>query len=412
MTYAPSLPPELWLQIFRIASASRDTERLEYAPFTDTHFYKADSRVLSSNANTRLALVLVCKQWRSLANELLYEEIRTLTPKDNLKDALGREGKGTELEQDVKEGYGKLVRFLELPRDYDYTFGVLKHCPRLQTLLVTSPSFKQFASAPAYLPSLIPTQVPYQVMSSLQRIDWRSDSIKTPARFDYLEDLIRRAPNLRYLSIIGEDHYTAPRMSFPITLPKLETLYISELKSNYRLENVIAKWSLPSLRHLVLDRLSPLAQKGLRAIWHAFGASVSTVELGTRFFFFEPTVDHISDILSTCTSLTELCLDTIHLIPPIIISNAASSSLTTIRVYHDTEPINDRVDIWEGLEDILQNLEIPSLRRIVLHGDWTLLSTDRLLRCGDLLQGCRCSIYLENGKKLDSSILSEFHDSV
>lgn len=400
MAFSPSLPRELWIKIFRIANASRDIQQFDYAPFSDPgNSYIEDRRILLATAEVRLTLVLVCKLWRSLANELIYEEIRSLVPGEALKEALEKRGKET----DTDAGYGPLVRLVELPRHYDYTYEILRHLTRLETLLITFPTSTGSGMLPprTYAPRPLPDPKPYHEMSHLKRIDWRCDNLTGPPRVDYLEDLLRRAPNLRYLSIIGEDHFNSQRMPFQITLPHLETLIISDLKTSYRLTAVISKWNLPSLSNIVVDRLPLQGQRGLSTIWDSFGETLRVVELGTRFKIFS-TVDHVANILSKCPNLTELCIDIVYLCQAPVDVGGSSSSLTTIRLYRGAMYLQETSEIGKSLEKAFRDFYLPSLHKIVLHGDWTFVVSDDVFSgFRQLLRDRRWGLYLESGSHLD-----------
>src|SRR5712671_494761 len=72
--YAPRLPPELWLLVFRLATSAPIHTSASYEPFQSCH----DTTAALSDAALRdkCTLTLVCKQWRALATDILYEDIR------------------------------------------------------------------------------------------------------------------------------------------------------------------------------------------------------------------------------------------------------------------------------------------------------------------------------------------------
>ena|ERR1700691_4086321 len=145
MPFTPYLPREIWVKIFRIANASRDIQQINYRPFQYNQIsYSQDRKMWKETAIVRLTLVLVCKLWRSLANELIYEEIRTRIAYYNaLKYALEKRGKET----GDDEGCGRLVRLLDLPRHYSYDFDILKYVPQLEVLVVDPPFMDPDTSA-------------------------------------------------------------------------------------------------------------------------------------------------------------------------------------------------------------------------------------------------------------------------
>lgn len=407
MPFTPSLPREIWIKTFRIANASRDIQQFDYQPFSNpTSTYTEDRRILLSTASVRLTLVLVCKLWRSLANELIYEEIRTSFPGEALKDALEKRGKETEAD----EGYGRLVRLVELPREYRYAFEILKHLPRLETIVIAGSPADSHRESTVFTPGPLPDPTPYHEMPYLKRIDWRSDRISGP-RLDFLDDLLRRSPALRYLSLIGEDHFTSPRMSFPVVLPTLETLHLVNFQSRFRIRSMITKWSLPSLVHLIVDLFHLNAQEGVLSLLESFGATLHTVELGTRLPAFKE-VDHVSNILANCPNICELCLsiDFFALHPN---ASGASSSLNTVRFYPSSYPLVDFAHLdTDSIEVVVEKafrqlfcLYLPALQRIVLHGEWRLwaidINSERLRSCRQTIRDRHLALCLESGGHLD-----------
>src|SRR5712691_2929207 len=74
--YVPRLPAELWLLIFRFATSAHTST---YAPYDYDPFEPCpDTAAAFSDAALRdkYALMLVCKQWRAFALDMLYEDIR------------------------------------------------------------------------------------------------------------------------------------------------------------------------------------------------------------------------------------------------------------------------------------------------------------------------------------------------
>src|SRR5216683_2258226 len=71
---APDLPPEIWLLIFRFATSADTSTEAPYEPFQpcpDTAAALSDVAV-----RVKCVLTLVCKRWRALAQDVLYEDVR------------------------------------------------------------------------------------------------------------------------------------------------------------------------------------------------------------------------------------------------------------------------------------------------------------------------------------------------
>ena len=200
------------------------------------------------------------------------------------------------------------------------------------------------------------------MMPHLKCIDWRCDNVA------------------------GEDS-NSPRMRFKVALPHLETLVTLRSKTSHWLTGVVSKWDLPSLSNIVVGRLALEAQSGLSTIWDSFGDTLRIVELG-----ISPkgcsAIDNITDVLSKCPNLTELCMGILYLLSQSINVGHLSSSLTTIRLsrgqYHETR------EKGKSSKNTFRVLDPPySLQKIVLHGNWTFITNDdrfskfqRLLRDG------------------------------
>jgi hypothetical protein len=86
------LPPETRLQIFRLAtikpSQAEDT-RAEYRPFDPVALRDRDwSNSHQTALCVKATIVLVCKEWKSIVTEMLYECIRIRHGTHNLLSAL------------------------------------------------------------------------------------------------------------------------------------------------------------------------------------------------------------------------------------------------------------------------------------------------------------------------------------
>jgi hypothetical protein len=112
--FTPIVPNEIWRFIFRFATITPD---LDFGYVPCQHQDKLlDIFVYFSRANIRFTagLVLVCKNWRALALEFLYEDVRLRDSRQTrcFLDALVRSTNGKEMSL---EGLGKYVRRLQLP---------------------------------------------------------------------------------------------------------------------------------------------------------------------------------------------------------------------------------------------------------------------------------------------------------
>ncbi|KAJ6629247.1 hypothetical protein B0H10DRAFT_2209142 [Mycena sp. CBHHK59/15] len=75
----PRAPPEIWRFIFWFATSSATSYHVDYTPFQPPPEMEETSRYLEEEAvrlQTCLALIRVCRLWRTVAEEFLYEDVR------------------------------------------------------------------------------------------------------------------------------------------------------------------------------------------------------------------------------------------------------------------------------------------------------------------------------------------------
>ena len=71
---ALTLPAELWLEIFALATSDPLLLASDYQAFQPIHHHHQIK--LDSGLSTLKALCVVCKRWNALASSLLYREIQ------------------------------------------------------------------------------------------------------------------------------------------------------------------------------------------------------------------------------------------------------------------------------------------------------------------------------------------------
>ena len=83
-------PPEIWLEVFRWATTDASCNlsiTSEYVPFQPApNIYTADP-----TATVKSALPLVCRQWKSLSIEFLYQDLRLLRGANALKSSFDQD---------------------------------------------------------------------------------------------------------------------------------------------------------------------------------------------------------------------------------------------------------------------------------------------------------------------------------
>ncbi|KAL1740819.1 hypothetical protein HDZ31DRAFT_46722, partial [Schizophyllum fasciatum] len=127
-----------------------------------------------------------------------------------------------------------------------------------------------------------------------------------------LGTVLSHAPGLRYLFIGGIMGLSPAGMQPPhLALPHLKTLRLNVI-NGLLMNKLCTRWSLPALRHLVLD--SPLVGADLRALWDAFGNQLETVEFGAHARFVM--TDMVTPCLRACPNIREFNYHVFFTTPP------------------------------------------------------------------------------------------------
>ncbi|KAJ7908655.1 hypothetical protein B0H13DRAFT_2331161 [Mycena leptocephala] len=330
-----SLPPEIWLYIHRLATldtspiALAHTDRFQYVPVTDPlkdvqSFWR------------RFSFVLVCRLWNSLANEILYENIRVDGRFHTLYTALER------------PGIALLVRSVRLSTTrFDYNYAILMLCPRLQVIVQPDAPRAEMLVANLLdgiargLWSFAPTDPGGPNLEHLLLTESRSlraaDSLDFPAFSNslYRLDLGSVGLNL-FSSIFKVDLQNLTRLNCPLWALNIQTVPI-----------------LPSLHILVL-----------------FGSRTNIP---------------FSTIFARCPRLRELCYDVLNAFSD---PQGERSLLSCIRLHSE-------VWDWSSIErhfGLFLSPQFPRLQRLVLHGNWYgVVGTARFTPFQDGLraQGCQ-----------------------
>ncbi|CCM00014.1 uncharacterized protein FIBRA_02040 [Fibroporia radiculosa] len=359
---AIALPIELWLYIFRLATISSLTHRLcatTYGPFETASLIAQDDK---DAVKTKSALVRVCRQWRALTLDLFYEDLWIGSP-ERLVQLLTNE------ERQEIGGRGKWVRRANLPYTSSTTvrprrldaIEILEQCPRLEILVRIGP-FRPDVD----LRFEFPTECP--PLPSLKRLDWwhLSDAARSGG-INSLGDVLQAAPNLLYLSLGGYVRFTHLTRSL-ISLPFLETLRI--LRLNVLFVQQTCRWSLPGLRHLIIDTVEDISI--LESFWEAFGAQLRTVELGPSLSYY--VYDSLSYILPGCPQLKALNYH-IHFTAVPSSFRDTFGSLTTVGLHAHPNLLlpPESVEYWRRFQEhfaMLSGPAFPALKEVFLYGDW------------------------------------------
>jgi len=345
-------PPEIWLEVFRWATTSCNLSITpEYVPFQPTpNVYMSDP-----TAPVKSVLPLVCRRWKSLSTEFLYQDLRLLRDTDALKNAFDQEGKG------------RWVRRVVLPysstvtRSSQAVLQILRSCTNLETLVrprLTMPDDLDFQFDAEYLPPL-----------SLRRLDWwLHNEAERTGGINSLGSVLRSAPNLQYLSVggvVGRKRIRMDPESEPLCLPELQTLRLHA--GNGLFLRQIRSWALPALSTVILD--SPMIGGGLDGIWEVLGSQIQVIEFGRHVQFMLN--DFLAPCLLACPSLTELNYYLFFTAPPDI--RDPHTSIVTIGLHAAVNMLlEDEGKVGSHLEQQFERLKssFPALQRINLHGEW------------------------------------------
>ncbi|KAF9469752.1 hypothetical protein BDZ94DRAFT_1151313 [Collybia nuda] len=349
------LPPEIWLSILRWATISdmgHSYFTASYSPFQPTTNDAQDS-VLA----VKTTLTLVCREWKYLMTEFLYEDLKLLRGASALKNILYQ-----------NNDYGKWVRRVVLPYSSTVTspgkpppsIDILRVCQNLEILvrprLVTS-DFLQFQFDAEEIP-----------ITSLRRLDWwhHGEADRTGG-INSLGCVLQSSPKLEYLSIGGVIGNNRIRMDGPICLHSLQTLRLQG-SNGLLLHFILTQWSLPILAHIVLD--SPPFSDGLEKLWGKFSPQLRTIEFGKHVRFLMN--DFLASCLRDCPNLTEINYYLFFTSFPAL--DNTHTSLVTIGLHASVNPmLQDGESVCAHIEQHFERLTkigFPSLKKIVLYGEW------------------------------------------
>jgi hypothetical protein len=345
--HTPRLPPELWLIIFRFATSSpiayppspssaSDAESISYhsyyEPFQSPRHETTTIALSDAAVRDRCAITLVCRQWRALAGDMRYEDIRIGRGIAALHAALNEPAADTGTDTDntspLSPPSRHRVRRAVLP--YAHTATPTYHAPPALALLallahlevlVRPPLSPQSSPQPPpsshrrrtlipitthSLPSSprfeFPTAAP--ALPALRRLEWAFDKTGAAARaggINSLTDMLKAAPSLSELVLTGLMPHAALRQD-RVRLLALRTLRFRagacgcpflSLQTSY--------WVMPGLESIVVEGGGrPTA---FEELWRT-QVRVVQLELGGEGEGMR--VDDVGEIVNACPELEEL----------------------------------------------------------------------------------------------------------
>ena len=238
---------------------------------------------------------------------------------------------------------------------------VLKLCPNLHTLLRPQHSL------------LDGIRFDYEAegiaLPRLERLHWwHHHEAERSGGINSLAVVLRDAPNLRHLfigGVVGTNHIRMEQEQ--MVLSNLEVLRL-HIRSGLLLRQIISRWSLPSLIHLIMD--SPPVKVGLNAIWETFGQQLEVVEFGKHMHFLMS--DDLSPCLDGCPNLKELNYHCFFTAPADGLQGHANLKVVGLHS-HTNALLSDGGLLWNLIErhfEILSGAGLSALQKIVLYGSW------------------------------------------
>lgn len=373
------LPPELWLEVLRWTTCTCCDwlYTTKYQPFETTGGYE----MLNQSLRMKAVVVRVCRQWRALAVDMLYEDLRIRHGERTLAGVL----------ESCKDR-GRWVRRAELPYTSTVTttadrplpcIAILQRCPELEVLVRPAPEPFDSLRFDFLAEGLS--------LTSLKRLEWWN--ISEAARsggINSLDHVLSCTPNLQYLLVGG--NLQIGQLQPSRSLDSLTTLRLRWM--NYLFIRQICRWSLPALAHIIVDNSH--SSSALEILWETFGSQIQIVEFGKHLRFYIE--DHLTSVLRDCPMLQELNYY-IHFTapprPPIV-----HPSLRSVRLHCQANYMVSELD-WQRLShhfSLFSGPSLPSLRRIILYGEWyTAVTGDRFARIHRALAARNCVLELPDG---------------
>ncbi|KAJ7507502.1 hypothetical protein B0H11DRAFT_127347 [Mycena galericulata] len=383
-------PPEIWRSIFSLATGSATSYAVDYEYFESSRELQETSRFKEHDAlrmRTCLALVRVCKLWRTLAEEFLYEDVRIVSFRA-LQSLVGGLRRSVE---EGSEGCGRYIKRLELPvkpthlRNESDTLpfchpspmygplsihlgDLLRYCPRLEILVRC---LRLDAEDIHFWDGLTstPNEGSPPLCPQLKRLEWSESDLDV--RFygttngKRLSEIISHSPNLRYLFLSSDRPDVLNHLPLGQSLHTLRlnrSHYHSRHVKDLETKEIPGITKLTNLTNLVLHTTIPST---MLSFITAVGWQLRVLE-----FTFAPQVTYSSNqmhrILSRCPNLEELVY---HLGAPEISPLKAfqHTALKRVRLKINPEEWFPYKHVVLTQFDILAGPSFPGLEQIFLH---------------------------------------------
>ncbi|KAF5344255.1 hypothetical protein D9758_012338 [Tetrapyrgos nigripes] len=263
----PELPAELWLSIFAFATEVPEALDQSQSLFQFPGEVRAIQKYKKScrlSLITKRRLLLVCKQWRSLATPFLYRQFllehqRTLPLLLRTLSASSRNSQ----ENGAVTPLGFFAKRLDIclreesvdvdaTRKLGETLGeILYYLPNTKVIVFCGRDYRKVKLPPVFISAL------EEVGSSLEILNWQSPAF-SPSSESY-HAVFSNTPNLTSLQLRLDD-LTELLSSLPV-LPHLQTLSLLSPKAPWPAEPE------PPLEHMPVNPFPALTQIRLNHVW-------------------------------------------------------------------------------------------------------------------------------------------------
>lgn len=392
MVYQPALPSELWLHIFHYATyCPKVLYPAQYTPFEPD----SDDMEAAENASlsVKRAIVLVCRRWRDLGEDLLYEGLHIHHGVPALCHTF-EHAHGCDLARRVRRAVLPYAQTQTPTYRPVPALSILTHCPHLEVLVrpcgrrTLYPQFEFSTDAPQ--------------MPALKRLEWWQDnSACCTGGINSLCDVLQAAPHVQYLTVReirpwcdrmpmliclqfgGQWFLTALRQQQRLHLPALQTLRLRAV--NAIAIRQLCFWSTPVLDHLILDD-APVDAEILSTLWENVGEQLHTLELGRDEHF--RCHDYVATILTVCPGVHELNYRVFYTEAPCFgdkfSATVPHTSLNRVGLHAVHFPSEAPDTLWDHLRAHFSAYHadsFPELREFALYGEeWSTFYSDTRFR--------------------------------
>ncbi|KAJ7197363.1 hypothetical protein GGX14DRAFT_471130 [Mycena pura] len=232
---SPSLPPELWIYIHRLAVEDISPLRCyeDHDPINDADTDPLDDHHVRRFLKVAHSLASVCRLWNRLAQELLYENVWIKDTRlwTSLSVALQR------------PDTARHVRSLRLSATRgDHNVEALHHCPQVEVLIRPD----AFDTELGLLCAAAGVQLPR--LHSLKRLYW----VHSYWSSTLFRNVLSVAPNLEHLFLTGSATLRPDITPIELpNLPHLKSLVLTELSDKHVFS--ILRTDLNHLTHLTIN---------------------------------------------------------------------------------------------------------------------------------------------------------------